>query len=84
LGSLALVVYYSIARHRGGRAAAVVLCMLLVVLVGGSRVYLGVHYLTDVLAGFAAGLAWICVCLSATEAWVRVRDWRRRRRAPPG
>jgi undecaprenyl-diphosphatase len=79
-GSLAYVVYFSIENHRRWGAAAAVACMALVVLVGGSRIYLGVHYLTDVLAGFAAGLFWICMCLSATEGWIRLRDWRRRRR----
>ncbi len=39
--------------------------IVLVFLIGLSRVYLGVHYLTDVVAGWLAGGAWLFVCITA-------------------
>jgi len=51
-------------------------CILAVVLICASRVYLGVHYLSDVGAGVVAGLGWIGVVVSGNEAWLR---WRARR-----
>lgn len=47
-----------------------------VVLVGITRVYLGVHYPSDVLAGWFFGLAWALLCLVITRVLAR-------RGAPP-
>ncbi|WP_433932212.1 phosphatase PAP2 family protein [Sorangium cellulosum] len=49
------------------RLAILALAMSWTVAMGFSRMYLGVHYLSDVLAGFAAGSMWLAVCVSGIE-----------------
>jgi len=58
------------------RVLAVLAAVLLIVLIGFSRLYLGVHYLSDVLAGMAAGSAWLALCLIAVGALRRHRAQR--------
>lgn len=41
--------------------------ILLTLMVGISRLYMGVHYPSDVLAGWSLGAAWALLCLSAAE-----------------
>jgi undecaprenyl-diphosphatase len=55
------------------RAMIVGAAVLMVVLVGFSRIYLGAHYLTDVLAGAAEGLAWLTICITALTTLQRRR-----------
>ena len=39
--------------------------ILLILLIGFSRLYLGVHYVSDMLAGFAVGGLWLSFCITA-------------------
>ena len=48
--------------HRRLRIFAVAVGAGLALMIGVSRVYLGVHYPTDVLAGWTVGLAWALTC----------------------
>ncbi len=58
-GMLALIA--SAGRSARVRAVLVVAAVLVVGLVGASRLYLGAHWLTDVLAGYALGAAWLAL-----------------------
>jgi undecaprenyl-diphosphatase len=49
------------------RVATVMLAVLMIVLVGLSRMYLGVHYLSDVMAAAAISIAWLALCLTSVD-----------------
>lgn len=54
------------------RVAVALVAALLIVAIGFSRLYLGVHYLSDVTAGYLAGSAWVVACIAA-ERYTRKR-----------
>lgn len=56
------------------RALIGALVFAIICAVGFSRIYLGAHYLSDVVAAFAAGTAWLAICLTAVETLRRHRQ----------
>jgi undecaprenyl-diphosphatase len=66
---------YLLVRLAGWRARLLVLAaaLAMVLLVGASRVYLGVHYPTDILAAICSGLAWLAVCITGVSTFRRRR-----------
>lgn len=48
----------------------------LVLAIGFSRLYLGVHYPTDIIAGYAAGFVWLTACIFSAELWKARRSLR--------
>ena len=68
------MITFLIARHVQSwrwRLVVIGLAMALVVAIGVSRVYLGVHYPTDVVAGYFAGGMWLAFCISLLLWWPR-------------
>jgi undecaprenyl-diphosphatase len=67
---MATVLYGSLAAYLLSRTTSwpkrvliILAAVCLIAAVGFSRMYLGAHYLSDVLAALAEGLAWSCLCL---------------------
>lgn len=73
-GALTLILAYHL---RGfSRWVAVVLGVLLILLIGFSRLYLGVHYPSDVLAGYLAAPLWLVFVGAAYAAWISIKGLR--------
>jgi undecaprenyl-diphosphatase len=75
-----MLAYFALLTLRSKRMRVVSVggAVVLVTLIGFSRVYLGAHYVSDVVGGFAAGGAWLSAVITVWEA-VRRRDMANRR-----
>lgn len=68
---------FLVVRRPVARAGILALAAALVVGVGASRVYLGAHYASDVLAGWIAGALWLALLLRVLSSAARARRKRR-------
>jgi len=66
-----MITYLSVRDLRSWRPSVFMatLAGFVIVLIGLSRIYLQVHYLSDVIAGFAGGLFWLTMCLTGLEVY---------------
>ena len=72
-GMLAYVLTLLWIHRRSAHIAVVLGAALLIIAIGFSRLYLGVHYFSDVVGGYAAGVLWLSACISGLEV---ARGWR--------
>jgi len=61
-------------KNQAVRVIAILSASLLIALVAFSRIYLGAHYLTDVVGAVAEGLAWLSLCFTLVYSLWRPRN----------
>jgi membrane-associated phospholipid phosphatase len=84
---IAGMVAYLVARRLTspiGRALCVIAAAIWAIAMGLSRVFLGHHWLTDVIFAWLLGLAWLALLITAHRIFLIVRDKRRTRAAATG
>jgi undecaprenyl-diphosphatase len=62
-GLIIYIIWHSI-KHQGLKWTLIVFLIILILLIGFSRIYLRVHYPTDVMAGFATGFLWLVISIA--------------------
>ncbi|WP_338469520.1 phosphatase PAP2 family protein [Niallia sp. XMNu-256] len=60
--SLACIIIHLV-HKKMGRWIAITINALLILFIGLSRIYLGVHYPSDIVGGYLAGTAWLLTCV---------------------
>lgn len=61
-------------KNKVAKRIIIVAFSLLIFLIGISRIYLGVHYPSDVIAGFSAGGVWLIFCLILLKIVLDIRE----------
>ncbi|WP_308636323.1 phosphatase PAP2 family protein [Paenibacillus silvisoli] len=68
------LITYLLWRHvprRRWRIALLIFSAAMIVCIGLSRIYLGVHYPSDILAGYWVSALWVALCIRLFRSWAR-------------
>jgi undecaprenyl-diphosphatase len=72
-GMLAYLLVLSLKGRQHLQVAVMTGAVILICAIGFSRLYLGVHYFSDVLGGYSAGALWLSACISGVEISRRLK-----------
>jgi membrane-associated phospholipid phosphatase len=71
------LICYMFVRNQLPKLLIVLVTVMVVLLIGISRIYLGVHYPSDVLGGFIIGGIWLAICYAGLKAVLKSRGTER-------
>lgn len=66
---VAAVILLQAITNKSRRRSIAIVTVIIVILVGFSRVYLGFHYVIDVLAGYFVAAVWMLLCMVFLGKW---------------
>lgn len=73
-----LIAYFFVPKisSRFWKAVVIILAVFMMLFIGYSRFFMGAHYLTDVVAGLAAGVAWFGLAIMLIELYYKKGDYK--------
>ena len=69
-GFLIYLIYKNV-KNKYLKYSLITMLIILILLIGTSRIYLGVHYASDVLAGFLIAISYLIIFTTVSDLWIK-------------
>ena len=69
-GFLIYLIYKNV-KNKYLKYSLITMLVILILLIGTSRIYLGVHYTSDVLAGFLIAISYLIIFITVSDLWIK-------------
>ena len=69
-GFLIYLIYKNV-KNKYLKYSLITMLVILILLIGTSRIYLGVHYTSDVLAGFLIAISYLIIFTTVSDLWIK-------------